>query len=127
MWWFFCLDGRCDIIWFLFVFGSVCLFIVMSLFFYCYELCYGYGLVYDFILFILGLCLIGWIFMFNVEGCFNLVFYSFFNIFNYWLFIVVFVSVGKKDSVCNVEVIGEFVYNLVMWVLVGQVNQSSLE
>ncbi|MGI4878831.1 MAG: flavin reductase family protein [Janthinobacterium lividum] len=56
---------------------------------------------------------IGWISSRGVDGTVNLAPYSFFNAFNYTPPIIGFASVGRKDSLRNIEASGEFVWNLV--------------
>lgn len=51
---------------------------------------------------IIGLCLIGWILFCGSDGMLNFVLYSFFNVFNYCLLIIGFLSIVVKDSLCNV-------------------------
>lgn len=87
----------------------------------------GHGLPHDPIPAILGPRPIGWISTCDAEGRLNLAPYSFFNIFNYRPPLVAFSSVGKKDSVRNVEATGEFVYNLATRNLAEQINQTSIE
>lgn len=53
----------------------------------------------------------------------NFVLYSFFNVFNYCLLIIGFLSIVVKDSLCNVQEIGEFVWNFVMCDFVEWMNQ----
>jgi flavin reductase (DIM6/NTAB) family NADH-FMN oxidoreductase RutF len=54
----------------------------------------------------------------------NLAPYSFFNAFNYIPPIIGFCSVGRKDSLNNIEQTGEFVWNLATRPLAEQMNQS---
>ncbi|MCY1403871.1 Flavin reductase like domain protein [compost metagenome] len=55
----------------------------------------------------------------------NLAPYSFFNAFNYIPPIVGFCSVGRKDSLNNIEQTGEFAWNLATRPLAEAMNQSS--
>ncbi len=55
---------------------------------------------------------IGWISSQDAEGRLNLAPYSFFNAFNYIPPIIGFSSVGRKDSLNNIEQTGEFAWNL---------------
>ncbi len=55
----------------------------------------------------------------------NLAPYSFFNAFNYIPPIIGFSSVGRKDSLNNIEQTGEFAWNLATRPLAEQMNQSS--
>jgi len=54
----------------------------------------------------------------------NLAPYSFFNAFNYTPPIVGFASIGRKDSLNNIEQTGEFVWNLVTRELAEAMNAS---
>lgn len=92
-----------------------------------YKVRNGHGLPHDPLPAILGPRPIGWISTCNAEGHLNLAPYSFFNIFNYRPPVVAFSSVGKKDTVRNAEISGEFVYNLATRPLAEQVNLSSTE
>lgn len=89
-----------------------------------YESTLGYGLLYDSFNVIVGLRLIGWIGSRSAEGVVNLVPYSFFNAFNYVPPIVGFASIGRKDSLCNIEATGQFIWNLVTRLLVEAMNAS---
>lgn len=93
--------------------------------FYFYQVVNGYGFFYDLFKVIIVLCLIGWIVFKSLNGVVNLVFYSFFNVFNNVLFIIGFVSVGYKDSVKNIEEIGEFCWSMVIQLLVEVMNNIS--
>ncbi|EFB70832.1 Flavin reductase like domain [Providencia rustigianii] len=93
--------------------------------FYSYQPKQGHGLPHDPIPSLIGPRPIGWISTCDKQGRTNLAPYSFFNIFNYSPPILVFSSVGKKDSVTNAIETGEFVYNLATLDLGEQVNLSS--
>ncbi|HEQ1859907.1 TPA: flavin reductase family protein [Providencia alcalifaciens] len=93
--------------------------------FYSYQPQQGHGLPHDPIPSLIGPRPIGWISTCDKQGRANLAPYSFFNIFNYSPPILVFSSVGKKDSVTNAIETGEFVYNLATLELGQQVNSSS--
>ncbi|HHR6079616.1 TPA: flavin reductase family protein [Providencia alcalifaciens] len=93
--------------------------------FYSYQPQQGHGLPHDPIPSLIGPRPIGWISTCDKQGRTNLAPYSFFNIFNYSPPILVFSSVGKKDSVTNAIETGEFVYNLATLELGQQVNSSS--
>ncbi|UBX50811.1 flavin reductase family protein [Providencia alcalifaciens] len=93
--------------------------------FYSYQPQQGHGLPHDPIPSLIGPRPIGWISTCDKQGNTNLAPYSFFNIFNYSPPILVFSSVGKKDSVTNAIETGEFVYNLATLELGQQVNLSS--
>ncbi|BCQ64359.1 hypothetical protein PBOI14_61090 [Pseudomonas sp. Boi14] len=67
---------------------------------------------------------IGWISSQDREGRLNLAPYSFFNAFNYIPPIIGFSSVGRKDSLNNIEQTGEFAWNLATRPLAEQMNQS---
>lgn len=92
-----------------------------------YTLRNGHGLPHDPLPAILGPRPIGWISTLNAQGHLNLAPYSFFNVFNYRPPVVAFSSVGKKDTVRNAELTGEFVYNLATRPLAAQVNLTSTE
>lgn len=68
---------------------------------------------------------IGWISSISTDGVLNLAPYSFFNAFNYQPPIIGFASVGRKDTLANIESTGEFVWNLATKALSDQVNRSS--
>lgn len=87
----------------------------------------GHGLRHDPLAAIVGPRPIGWISTLSESGAANLAPYSFFNVFNYKPPIVVFSSVGYKDTVRNVEATKEFVYNLATRPLAEAVNASSAE
>ena len=67
---------------------------------------------------------IGWISSISGDGILNLAPYSFFNAFNYIPPIVGFASVGRKDSLNNIEATREFVWNLATEPLAEAMNQS---
>ena len=92
--------------------------------FYSYEPKNGHGLPHDPFNSIVGPRPIGWISTQSKAGVVNLAPYSFFNAFNYVPPIIGFSSVGYKDTVRNVEETGEFVWNLVTFDLLQQMNQS---
>lgn len=92
-----------------------------------YSVRNGHGLPHDPLPAILGPRPIGWISTRHPQGHVNLAPYSFFNVFNYRPPIVAFSSVGKKDTVRNAELSGEFVYNLATRPLAEQVNMTSTE
>ncbi|MFB4393274.1 MULTISPECIES: flavin reductase family protein [unclassified Pseudomonas] len=91
---------------------------------YYYEPAKGHGLPHDPFNAIVGPRPIGWISSHDTEGRLNLAPYSFFNAFNYIPPIVGFCSVGRKDSLNNIEQTGEFVWNLATRPLAEQMNQS---
>ncbi|MEQ4625458.1 flavin reductase family protein [Providencia manganoxydans] len=93
--------------------------------FYSYQPMQGHGLPHDPIPALIGPRPIGWISTCDTEGRTNLAPYSFFNIFNYSPPILVFSSIGKKDTVANAIATGEFVYNLATKELGEHVNTSS--
>lgn len=74
-----------------------------------------YGLLYNLFKVIVVLWFIGWIFIFDEVGWVNFVFYSFFNFVCDWLLIVMFFLFNYKDSVVNIDVMGEFVCNMVSY------------
>lgn len=68
---------------------------------------------------------IGWISSLATDGTANLAPYSFFNMVSEAPPLVMFSSVGRKDSVANIEATGEFVCNLATLDLIDAVNLSS--
>ena len=92
--------------------------------FYSYEPKNGHGLPHDPFNAIVGPRPIGWISSQNKLGLSNIAPYSFFNAFNYVPPIIGFSSVGRKDTLNNVEETGEFVWNLVTFDLINEMNQS---
>jgi flavin reductase (DIM6/NTAB) family NADH-FMN oxidoreductase RutF len=95
--------------------------------FHSYLVSDGHGLRHDPISSIIAPRLIGWISTQDGRGHPNLAPYSFFTIVNYKPPQVIFSSVGKKDTVRNIEATGEFVYNLATKPLAEQVNHTSIE
>lgn len=89
-----------------------------------YEPSQGHGLPHDPFNAIVGPRPIGWISSHDEHGRLNLAPYSFFNAFNYIPPIVGFCSVGRKDSLNNIEKTGEFAWNLATRPLAEQMNQS---
>lgn len=92
--------------------------------FYYYEPAKGHGLPHDPFNAIVGPRPIGWISSCDAAGKVNLAPYSFFNAFNYVPPIVGFSSVGRKDSLNNIEQTGEFTWNLVTRPLAEAMNQT---
>lgn len=90
-----------------------------------YEPRQGHGLPHDPFNAIVGPRPIGWIGSRSVEGIANLAPYSFFNAFNYIPPIVGFASIGRKDSVRNIEATGEFTWNLATRPLAEAMNASA--
>lgn len=91
---------------------------------YFYEPSRGHGLAHDPFNAIVGPRPIGWIASCNAEGGRNLAPYSFFNAFNYTPPLIGFSSVGRKDTLRNIEQTGEFVWNLVSRPLAEAMNAS---
>jgi len=91
---------------------------------YYYEPAQGHGLPHDPFNAIVGPRPIGWISSQDAEGRLNLAPYSFFNAFNYTPPIIGFSSVGRKDSLNNIEATGEFCWNLATRSLAEAMNQS---
>ncbi|MFO7703751.1 MAG: flavin reductase family protein [Halopseudomonas sp.] len=96
----------------------------MSSTMYYYETAQGHGLPHDPFNAIVGPRPIGWISSQDAQGRLNLAPYSFFNAFNYVPPIIGFASVGRKDSLNNIEQTGEFGWNLVTRPLVDAMNAS---
>jgi len=91
---------------------------------YYYEPAQGHGLPHDPFNAIVGPRPIGWISSQDGQGRLNLAPYSFFNAFNYLPPIIGFASVGRKDSLNNIEQTGEFAWNLATRPLAEAMNQS---
>jgi flavin reductase (DIM6/NTAB) family NADH-FMN oxidoreductase RutF len=89
-----------------------------------YEPANGHGLPHDPFNAIVGPRPIGWISSQDADGHLNLAPYSFFNAFNYIPPIIGFASIGRKDSLNNIEQTGQFVWNLATRPLAEQMNQS---
>jgi len=89
-----------------------------------YQPLQGHGLPHDPFNAIVGPRPIGWIASQDPAGLLNLAPYSFFNAFNYTPPIVGFASLGRKDTVRNIEATGEFVWNLVTRDLADAMNAS---
>ena len=89
-----------------------------------YEPRNGHRLPHDPFNAIVGPRPIGWISSQSATGVLNLAPYSFFNAFNYVPPIIGFASIGRKDSLSNIEATGEFVWNLASEPLGQQMNQS---
>jgi flavin reductase (DIM6/NTAB) family NADH-FMN oxidoreductase RutF len=91
---------------------------------YSYQPANGHGLPHDPFNAIVGPRPIGWISSQSSDGKLNLAPYSFFNAFNYTPPIIGFCSIGRKDSLNNIEATGEFVWNLATRPLAEAMNQS---
>jgi flavin reductase (DIM6/NTAB) family NADH-FMN oxidoreductase RutF len=91
---------------------------------YFYEPAKGHGLPHDPFNAIVGPRPIGWISSQDAQGRLNLAPYSFFNAFNYIPPIIGFSSIGRKDSLNNIEQTGEFVWNLATRPLAEAMNLS---
>lgn len=68
---------------------------------------------------------IAWVSTLSADGVGNLAPYSFFTVASSAPPIVQFTSVGRKDSLRNIEATGEFVINLATATLADVVNKSS--
>jgi flavin reductase (DIM6/NTAB) family NADH-FMN oxidoreductase RutF len=90
-----------------------------------YEPAHGHGLPHDPFNAIVGPRPIGWIATRSAAGALNLAPYSFFNAFNYTPPIIGFSSIGRKDTLRNIEETGEFVWNLATRPLAQAMNASS--
>jgi flavin reductase (DIM6/NTAB) family NADH-FMN oxidoreductase RutF len=82
----------------------------------------GHGLKHDPFNAIVGPRPIGWISTLDPAGRANLAPYSFFNGASYTPPLVVFSSIGWKDSVANVEATGEFCWSLATRALAEAMN-----
>lgn len=91
---------------------------------YFYEPANGHGLPHDPFNAIVGPRPIGWIATRSAGGVLNLAPYSFFNAFNYIPPIIGFASIGRKDTLRNIEEQGEFVWNLATRPLAEAMNRS---
>lgn len=91
---------------------------------YYYEPAKGHGLPHDPFNAIVGPRPIGWISSQNAAGELNLAPYSFFNAFNYVPPIIGFSTLGRKDSLVNIEETGEFAWNLVTRELAEAMNET---
>jgi flavin reductase (DIM6/NTAB) family NADH-FMN oxidoreductase RutF len=93
--------------------------------FHYYEPALGHGLPHDPFNAIVGPRPIGWISSQDAEGRLNLAPYSFFNGFNYTPPIIGFSSVGRKDTLNNIECTGEFGWNLATRPIAEAMNATS--
>lgn len=91
---------------------------------YFYQPAQGHGLAHDPFNAIIGPRPIGWISTLGADGVRNLAPYSFFNAFNYTPPLIGFSSLGRKDTLRNIEHSGEFVWNLATRPLADAMNQS---
>jgi flavin reductase (DIM6/NTAB) family NADH-FMN oxidoreductase RutF len=91
---------------------------------YFYEPALGHGLPHDPFNAIVGPRPIGWISTRAADGVLNLAPYSFFNAFNYTPPLIGFASLGRKDTLRNIEQTGEFVWNLATRPLAEAMNAS---
>lgn len=91
---------------------------------YFYQPSQGHGLPHDPFNAIVGPRPIGWISSRSADGVLNLAPYSFFNGFNYTPPLIGFASIGRKDSLRNIEQHGEFVWNLVSRPLAEAMNTT---
>ncbi len=89
-----------------------------------YEPRHGHGLRHDPFNAIVGPRPIGWIASQSASGVLNLAPYSFFNAFNYVPPVIGFASIGRKDTLANIEATGEFVWNLVTRSQAEAMNQT---
>lgn len=92
---------------------------------YFYEPAAGHCLAHDPLNSIVAPRPIGWISSRSADGLLNLAPYSFFNLFNYRPPIVGFASIGRKDSVTNIEETGEFCWHLATRELAEAMNETS--
>ena len=91
---------------------------------YFYQPAQGHGLPHDPFNAIVGPRPIGWISSQSAAGVLNLAPYSFFNAFNYTPPLIGFASIGRKDTMRNIEETGEFVWNLATRPLAEAMNAS---
>jgi flavin reductase (DIM6/NTAB) family NADH-FMN oxidoreductase RutF len=90
-----------------------------------YEPLSGHRLAHDPLNSIVAPRPIGWVSTVAADGTRNLAPYSFFTLFSYRPPIVGFSSIGRKDSVANAEVGGDFVWNLASAALAESMNATS--
>ena len=90
-----------------------------------YEPARGHGLKHDPFNAIVGPRPIGWISSRAADGRLNLAPYNFFNAFFYEPPIIGFSSVGRKDTLNNVEATRDFVWNLATRDLAEAMNATS--
>ena len=90
-----------------------------------YEPAKGHGLKHDPFNAIVAPRPIGWISSRDAKGHVNLAPYSFFNAFCYHPPIIGFASTSWKDSVQNIQEMGEFVWNLATMDLAKQMNATA--
>lgn len=90
-----------------------------------YEPAAGHGLPHDPFKAIVAPRPIGWISTLDAAGVPNLAPYSYFNAVCDTPPLLVFASVGRKDSVVNAEATGEFVWNMATRALAEAMNASS--
>jgi flavin reductase (DIM6/NTAB) family NADH-FMN oxidoreductase RutF len=91
---------------------------------YFYQPAQGHGLPHDPFSAIVGPRPIGWISSQSADGVLNLAPYSFFNAFNYTPPLIGFASIGRKDTLRNIEATGQFVWNLATRPLAEAMNAS---
>lgn len=91
---------------------------------YFYQPALGHGLPHDPFNAIIGPRPIGWISTVGADGVRNLAPYSFFSAFNYTPPLIGFSSLGRKDTLRNIEHGGEFVWNLATRPLAEAMNLS---
>lgn len=94
---------------------------------YFYEPAMGHGLRHDPFNAIIGPRPIGWMSTKGHDGSVNLAPYSFFNAFCYKPPLIGFASMGRKDSLRNIEETREFVWNLTDSTLASAMNESCAE
>lgn len=92
---------------------------------YFYEPAAGHGLAHNPFNAIIAPRPIGWVSSCASDGTRNLAPYSFFNAFNYTPPIIGFASVGRKDSLNNIEATGDFVWHLATRELAEAMNASA--
>lgn len=90
-----------------------------------YEPKNGHGLKHNPIGSIVGPRVIGWIGSKSGDGKLNLAPYSFCSLFNYAPPMIIFSSVGYKDTMKNIVETGEFSWNLATRELAEKMNLSS--
>lgn len=92
---------------------------------YSYRVGDGHGLKHNPMKAIVAPRPVGWISSLSLGGTPNLAPYSFFNMVSDTPPLLMFSSVGYKDSIRNVEETGEFIFNLATEPLAKQMNLSS--
>jgi len=87
----------------------------------------GPGGAYHFLNSVIGPRPIAWVSTVAPDGTFNVAPHSYTTVVSPSPPMVAFVSVGRKDTLCNAEASGEFVYNVGGAALVERINRSAAD